>query len=51
MTIERVEKVSWSEEVRNISAEMTISSLESFISNSLEPSDSYGAVLIVFFEC
>ena len=36
-SIERVEKVSWSEEVRNIPPEMTISSLEGFISNSLEP--------------
>src|SRR5215471_20709687 len=35
-TIERVEKVSWSEEVRNIPPEMTISSSEGFISNSLE---------------
>ena len=43
-TIERVEKVSWSEEVRNISAkEMTISSLGGFISNGLEPTDSYGS--------
>src|SRR5215469_9037456 len=41
-TIERVEKVSWSEEVRNIPVkEMTISSLEGIISNSAEPSDSY----------
>src|SRR5215831_1520571 len=42
-TIERVEKVSWSEEVRNIPPEMTISSLEGFISNSLEPSNLYGS--------
>jgi hypothetical protein len=41
-TIERVEKVSWSEEVHVIPAkEMTVSSLEAFISNSLESSDSY----------
>jgi DNA-binding Lrp family transcriptional regulator len=43
-TVERVEKVSWSEEVRVIpSKQMTISSLEGFISNSLEPSDSYSS--------
>jgi len=42
-TIERVEKVSWSEEVRNIPSEITISSLEGFISNSLEPSNLYGS--------
>jgi DNA-binding Lrp family transcriptional regulator len=41
-TIERVEKASWSEEVRYIPVkEMTISSLEGIISNSVEPSDSY----------
>jgi DNA-binding Lrp family transcriptional regulator len=42
-TIERVEKVSWSEEVRNIPAkEMAISSLEGFMGSSIEPRDSYG---------
>ena len=39
-TIERVEKISWSEEVSILPAkEMTISSFEGFISNS----DSYGS--------
>ena len=40
-TIERVEKVAWSEEVSILPAkEMTISSFEGFISNSVEPSGS-----------
>jgi len=41
-TIERVDKVSWSEEVCIIPVkEMIISSIQDFISNSIEASDSY----------
>jgi DNA-binding Lrp family transcriptional regulator len=43
-TIERVEKVLWSEEVRMIPVkDMTISSLQDFIGNSVDASGSHGS--------